>query len=709
MCARSLLLLVMFVLVTGCNEPVRIGIHEARAAGVNVTGVGPWPAYAAASPGLAAGRPATAAAAGGLLFLPRIPQPHAPGDVVGLKLQHAGAATVRPVTFGQVFVPDQLPRGSGLVARIGGHEVPVQLDVKTTNPDGSVRFGIVTLTVAAPADVMLVRHPVQVAAPVDLAALLGKYDLTVDLVVHGASGDTPYHFVAGALLADALRTGKASYWLRGPQATEARVDVPVAGSLHLTFDIRGYADGSFFTDVQFNNDIAMQPVGGEVRYDVTISQHGKPVFQHAAVDQYQYQTWHHEVWSNGDPGVNVVHDAAAMERSGAVLGYDLRSGVAEGVLAQDRNALARPEYTDILGSAGLTKYMPMTGGRSDIGPLPLWDVNWLVTQNAETARFALAQADAAGSIPWHLIDRTTGTYLTADKYPELWIDPRGGHSGATTGLTQPVSGKTGWSPDFSHQPGVSYLAYLQTGSRYYLDQLNAQATWTVLAIWPYPRQNGLGIVATAGIQLRGAAWSLRELVEAAFINPDDGPLTAYFKRLVANNIHYLLTEASSARQGEAYGWLQGVYGYYKGGMAPWQQDFMATTIILAAEQGVPGAKKLLIWQAHFLAGRFLAGDKGMSPYDGVAYNMLMWKTTADQPLQTWREIGAEIVANHWSGGGTTWHPGNVAYYIAARGVLGGIVTATGLPEARQALGWLQAHPDGSERAWPQWDIVPAAR
>lgn len=700
--ASCWLLLSLVLLAAGCDAPVRIGVRQARAAGVDVPSAGGGPQFGFTPASM------RSIATGGLIVSPQLPQPHEPDDVVGFKLQHDGAGAVRPVTFGQIFIPGQLLRGSGLAARIGGREVPVQLDVKTTNPDGSIRFGIITLTAAAPADAMLVRRPAEAAAPVDLAAMLDKYTLTVDLVMHGADGTKPYHFAAAALLADALRTGKASYWLRGPQATEARVDVPVASSLHLTFDIRGYADGSTFTDVQFNNDIAMQPVGGDVQYDVTISQNGKPVFQQAAITQYQYQTWHREIWSNGDPGVNVVHDVAAMERAGAVLGYDLTAGVSEVTLAQDQSKLGEQGYADILGHAGINKYMPMTGGRSDIGPLPGWDVDWLVTQNAEAARFALVQEDVAGSIPWHMFDPTTRTYLTLDKYPTLWDDGRGGNSAGTTGLTQMGNVKCGWYLDFSHQPGLSYLPYIMTGLRYYLDQLDAQATWTELTIWPFPRQNGQGIVASSGVQIRGGAWSLRELVEAAYINPDDAPLKPYFRRLVANNLDYLLTEAKSAHEGEAYGWFK--VGDPYGREAPWQQDFLASTITLAAEQGVPGAKELLTWEANYLAGRFLAGDKGLSPYDGISYQMQFWKPPSDTPFQTWHEIGAAIVANNWSGGGDRYHAGNIAYYYSARDVLSGIVTVTGLPEAKQALAWLHDHPPpGASGADVGGSIAPLTR
>lgn len=702
----SLIVAVCLSLLAGCDAPVRVGIEQARAAGMNV-GYTPFTTGSSFATGSSAVVRPARVTAGQLLFLPAVPEPHSAADVVGLKLEpidHRDEAKPRPVTFGEVFVPGQLPRGSGLAARVDGHEVPAQLDAQTSNPDGSVRFGIVTLDATAPADVMLVRRPPAAGVPVDLTALAG-YDLTVDLILHEPSGDVARHFSAARLLADALRGGKPRYWLRGPLASEIRVSVAVEGSLRLTFDIRGYADGSSFTDVQFNNDIAMQPVGGTASYDVSIGLHGKPVLQHAGIQQFQYQTWHHEVWSDGDPGINVVHDAAAMERSGAVWHYDLKHGVAAAALASEENESASPGYGGILSNAAITKYMPMSGGRRDIGPLPVWDGLWLVTQNAEAARFALIQADAAGTIPWHSFDAASGNYMTLDNWPKLWTDGRGGN-GPPGGLTQQVASQAGWALDPAHEPGLSYLAYLETGLRYYLDQLDAQASWNALNIWPGYRLDGQGIVASKGEQLRAAAWSLREIVEAAYISPDDDPLTAYFRKLVANNFDYLLAEAAAAPRVEPTGWLQGDYGNEKGGMAPWQQDYMASTVILAAQQGVGGARRLLTWQAHFLAGRFLAGDKGMPPYDGIAYNMIMWDVSPEQPYRTWAEVEAGIIAHHWTGGGTTWRHEALEDYETARGVLSGMVTVLDLPEAKQALAWLEAHPPDDYRAsWQHWDIV----
>ena len=134
------------------------------------------------------------------------------------------------------------------------------------------------------------------------------YRCTVDLSLHNTDGTTtPVHIDAAAALASAVTSGAVSYWLAGPQATQARVDVPVSGSLHVTLDITAYADGTTSTDVQFNNDLAMTPRGGTVTYDATITQNNAVAFSQSNITQYQYQTWHRQVWSNGTPQLNVQH------------------------------------------------------------------------------------------------------------------------------------------------------------------------------------------------------------------------------------------------------------------------------------------------------------------------------------------------------------------------------------------------------------------
>ena len=291
---------------------------------------------------------------------------------------------------------------------------------------------------------------------------------------------------------------------------------------------------------------------------------------------------------------------------------------------QEARQIQTPGWDTPLSDAGLTKYEPTTGGRPEIGPTTVANAIWLITQSPTAAVYAISQADTAGAVPWHMFNLQTGNFLTTQDIPNIWTDGRGGPHSGTIGLTQQVDAANGWRADSPHEPDLAYIPFLMTGSRYYLDQLNAMATWNETAFWPasVARNEGQGIVVGAGAQVRGSAWALRSLDEAAYINPDDSAMQAYFTKMVANNMSYLVNAipAWTASEGEAYGYIPGVYGN-NGNTAPWEQDFFVTTVGLMARQGNADAVTVLNWLSHFTTGRFLSADKGFSPRDGIAYSM----------------------------------------------------------------------------------------
>jgi hypothetical protein len=692
---------------TGCGVPVYWGIKEVRAAGFDVPGPfgtvrsGPMGVMPAASP----------ESAGGLVLLPEVPQPSGPADVVGVKLEHDGTMAPRPVTFGQIFSLGQIARGQTVVARVGGHDVPTQLDVKTSNPDGSARMAVVTVVAGAPANLMLTRIP-NGSAPqaLDLGQAAASLNLTVEIVIHGLSGDTTRQFQIGPLLSDAVRQGGVSYWLRGPLVTEARMEVLVISSLRLTSDVRAYADGSVMADLQFNNDIAMRDVGGKLNYDVTIRESGRVVLQQAKIEHFQYQTWHYQVWTKGDPEVNVVHDIPAMARAGAIHNYDVSTGVRREVLDTQLRTMSGPGF-GILGNAGVTMGMGTSGGRPDIGPVTQPNTVWLMTQHPDAARFALAQADAAGSVPWHFHDLEAGSYISVAKYPKLWSDYRGGQWD-TQALTEPIDGHNGWEPDNSHQPDLSYVSYILTGLRYRLDQIQAQASGTILMLSPASRQDGQAIVASAHEQVRARGWGLRGVNEAYYVCPDGAPDCGYFAMSVRNSVNYLLEEARTSTKGAAWGWFKfGSGGAAEGGVTPpWMQDFVASTLILMTQQGVPGAREVVKWQSHFLVGRFLAEEQGFHPRNATVYQINVFAKSPDEPFSTWREIEADTIAHGFAKKGTGWGYDDPAYIQAAQGVLGGMVSATSSPDAERALEWMhQNAPHAGKddlRITPTFNIIP---
>src|SRR5579883_3066439 len=129
---------------------------------------------------------------------PTLPQASGTNDIVDVRLQN-NTSSDQPageVTFGQTFADGDMPAGAHLVAMINGQEVPVQMDVKSTNADGSVSFAV--LTINAPdlqpnthVDVTLSRGtPSNLGAPaVQISNIVSQgYNATVDINLHNTNG-----------------------------------------------------------------------------------------------------------------------------------------------------------------------------------------------------------------------------------------------------------------------------------------------------------------------------------------------------------------------------------------------------------------------------------------------------------------------------------------------------------------------------------------
>ncbi|MBQ5950515.1 hypothetical protein KBW98_23805, partial [Massilia sp. ST3] len=68
--------------------------------------------------------------------------------ITNVRLENTSATVAQnnvPVTFGQVFAVGHLAKGTALVGRLDdGSTLPLQVDVKATHPDGSVRHAVIS-------------------------------------------------------------------------------------------------------------------------------------------------------------------------------------------------------------------------------------------------------------------------------------------------------------------------------------------------------------------------------------------------------------------------------------------------------------------------------------------------------------------------------------------------------------------------------------
>jgi hypothetical protein len=635
-----------------------------------------------------------AAAQSGVVTMVPMPCLDRQGDLVALVLEGSGAPAGAVTTFGQVFKAGDLPRGAGLAARLAdGGALRVQADVLSRHEDGSARFALLAL--AAPqigrgsrAGVILSRGPAAQARAFDVTPLVARRGITVEL--------NEQRVDLMALVSEAMARRGARPFQSGPLAVQMRVVTPLSvgevTSLRMVSDVTLRADGDVTLELWMRNDGAMRPGGGAVGYRVRVLLDGQEAMAAEIPRQHQYTGWG-RLMHTGAPVPLVRPDPTYLAEAGAVPRYDLSTGVAAGLLGDMARQIGSEEWAQPLGSRGIAQQMGRTGARPDIGPMTRSQAVWLQTGDPRAALHAIGQAEAAGSIPWHFWDTEAARWMDTRRWPRLWTDGRGG--APPGGLAQRISGDTGWTLASSHQPDLSYLPWLLTGRRAFLDELQAQACWCVLGQWPATRgtagRPGVaeGVNLVRGNQVRGAAWSLRTLTGAGWASPDEDPTTPWLRETAQANWTWVRQQIPrwTQAQGEAHGWIPGEYGV-RGALPPWQQDYFASAAAAAARQGSPDARAVLRWMENFLAGRFLAGRQGFPPNDGAAY-LLAMNADADarSPLKTWSAI-AEATRSGSLSNGDGWSKTQGDYAQLALQSLAQVIDVTGSEDAARAYAWL---------------------
>nr|WP_297350604.1 hypothetical protein [uncultured Caldimonas sp.] len=735
----------------------RVGrLAAAWAAAALVLGCGGGGGASSSSTGADAGPPQAAAST---------PQP-----ITSLRIESTADQAHRdvPFTLGQVFVPGDLQPGQGLVLLQGDRTLPLQLDVKATHADGSVRHAAVSgVLPALAARESLAMQLARVSSPVQGAQAAARPDVaaSVQIDVDGQ------RYTASAADGTARTT-----WLQGPLATEWLAAVPLEDAqgnphphLMVRFGMRAYAGGASRVDVIVENNWAYETGPRNFTYDVEVRVGGEVVHSATAFTHYHHARWRKTFWVGDEPQLHIAHDSAYLMRTQAVPNFDPAAQPTEAALAALANSWANAQ-TQPMAPGIVTTAMPMTGGRADIGPLPQWAALYLLSQDARAKRATLGVGDLAGSWPIHLRDKATGLPVSLADYPYMTllgrpgdtVNPRTRKSEAfpTCGgvcTTAPHN----YQPDSSHQPSLAYVPYLVTADHYYLEELHFWANYNMVAANPYYRGFEQGLLKWD--QVRGQAWSLRTLGHAAYITPDVHPLKSYFVERVGHNIDWY-NATYAVGQPNALGVIDGtgqyafrsiVYNTPVGaqtGLAPWQDDFFTWSVGHLAELGFDDALPMLRWKARFPVGRMT--DPAFCWIDGAVYALAV-RPASNAPLYTslaqayqatmqgtgtdgtavplvnstgaryldqpcgsqaqadWRtQLDRDQGARRgpWVAGEMTGYASSIAGFPSNMQPALAVAATSGVPNARQAWEQFMARsvkPD--YRTAPQWAVVPRTR
>ncbi|MBA4260891.1 MAG: hypothetical protein C0443_02390 [Comamonadaceae bacterium] len=548
----------------------------------------------------------------------------------------ASAQTSAPVTFGQPFKTGDFSPSQGLVARYSdGSNVPLQIDEVSTHSDGSVRFAVLSAQLnSLPAGQPRLVNLFTAAKTASTPSIPANPAWNLELEATTASGTLIAQPQAQLVTQIASGQGRR---LSGSVASEFTVVTPfkdkTTGTPHphlvARMHVRLYDGGNRIrTEVVMENTRAFTPNKSNITYALAIKRNGSTVHSQPSFTHFHQARWRKVVWTGGsEPQLQLRHNMPYFIASRATWNYNL--GIYEGQAAKRESVLNNmastlaSRNTQPMGNALLQHDFPGTGGRPEIGPLPMWTAMYLITQDNRARASMMAVADAAASVPIHYRDEKTDQPMDVENNPNVTV-----RFGTSSPAIPKASSSTPWTPDTAHQGSFAYIPYLITGDAFYLDETLFWATYNMISLDPSYRAYAQGIVHEH--ETRSQAWALRSLGEAAFATPDSHPMKNHFTSRLNNNLQWYANhyQATNTRVSPL-----GANENHTDHALPWQHDFLTIVYAWLAENNANRAREHLLWLSNFAVGRYTSDDKGFCSANADGY--------------VWRIGSGGVFINNW--------------------------------------------------------------
>lgn len=629
-----------------------------------------------------------------------------------------------PITFGQPFkAGDWQFTTQGLVAKVDGATIPLQADEISSHRDGSVRFAVLSaqLSNLQPGQSKIINlYTGAKSTSTPSVPSNPDWNLELEAQVYDANGSITT--LVAQPQADLVKqiANNTGHRLSGAVANEYTVALPfknkATGATHPHLTARLHTrlvDGGqrIRTDVVMENTRTWTANPGNITYSFAVKRNGSTIYTQPKFTHYHHARWHKVLWTgtSTEPQVRVRHNMPYFMASKAVWNYDLSLTVPDAAIST-QYALLNQRKTEqaALGPMAnlmLTGYFPTTGGRAEIGPYPRWTAMYLISQDSRMLETMLAIADASAAVPVHYRDDSTQLPLDIERYPKVstWIGP------SEPPLPTVVNGSSIWTPDVSHQASFSYVPYMVTGDAFYLDELQFWASWNLASPNPGYRGNGKGLMSSE--QIRGRAWGMRAIGEAARATPDNHPHKTYFMSRLQNNLDWFA---------QTYAAGPTASGVTPMGMlpqpdwpdrtSPWQNDFVTIVFSQLAENNDPGAATFLNYITQFTVERFNKQSQGYCIAYAPAYDVFILDSNG-QYINDWNQL----FQKNWPGVSCSSSLEIMGYPQAAdgyaaysRGMLGATAGA-GVANAKvlyQTWKKMTSAMDAALADDPTWAVIP---
>ncbi|MCF6225854.1 MAG: hypothetical protein L3J22_06060 [Xanthomonadales bacterium] len=550
-----------------------------------------------------------------------------------------------PVTFGQVFSVGDVPAGMSINITDGSTVLPTQVDFKATHPDGSLRHAVITtklpnLAAEQALETTLVTiNSTTSGTAISAADLLAtNFDAVIELTLDGVL------YTASAR--DALVADSSKLWLEGSLATEfllKQAFVTPGGVAHphlmARFDVRAYQGmDSVRVDVVVENNWTYVASPSNLTYDARILVGGQEAYSLTQLTHYRHARWHKVFWWGIEPKVYSKLDVRYIQATKAVPHYDPNVTISEAALESQGQVVYTP-----MSNVEINDYMPEPGADKGIGPLPRWAARYLMSGDPRAYHGVLANGDAGGSYTAHLRDINTDLPVSLDDYPNVTGDKDQYPKDNIIALCENDC-TTPLSKDTAHQPSIAYLPYLISGDHYYLEELLFWANGNLISSSIGTREAGKGIVR--GQQVRGQAWSLRTLAQAAYITPDAHPMKAYFNAKLQNNIDYYLALYANNPDANKLGSLP--HHNQLDTAAPWMDDFFTWAVGYTVELGYTVFQPMLEWKAKYPVDRMSSSDETFCWMFGGVYQLAIGVPGDKNDPANWYQNIAEVYLNNYA-------------------------------------------------------------
>lgn len=517
----------------------------------------------------------------------------------------------------------------------------------------------------------------------------------------------------------AMVTGSTDLWLQGPLAIQGRAWQGIHDSLRVLVDVTCYLDGTCVFDTMLANDITTvfdttniaASAGGTLLYTAAFSFNSTTVFTSSPLQHSLYANWTwqfgslpHFMGTSQDIGLQVIHnpndfiDAQAIQAYATTLGID-SSQLSNNTKFITASGFAQPLVNPNPASGGtLVQYgMGGTGGRPDVWVNDVFTCWAFVSQQYQFQQLAYECGKVGGSIVWHMFNAASGRPWIPDDSPALFSFDANPNDLAfpfdpinLTGLALPSyrALDPNWQLDAAHFPELVYISFIQSARRYFMDELNYVTAWSGTASSTFYARWFNAVNCLRGQQMRGMAWSLRNLSMSLYATPDGDGFKTYCRRVIDYNMAWILQQLQRYIQiqgSEMNSWFPNwIYGAVISNFEPY---YLYTSLAWMAIQGHAGARAAFAyfgsWPVKLLNNGTNNPPTGFPPAQGINYDFLGWQVYSGAvstdntpytwgssflPIQTWdameqlvqgtpSEFSSNILSAAVSGSWVSWGAG----------------------------------------------------